>query len=88
MDEGTFHFGLGQVLGGELAEVGRPVEEQAGGAAFLVPAAQVVVIAVDQPVHLQGLVGEVAGALAVQCLVEQPVRPAMAASVAAIDVKP
>jgi hypothetical protein len=39
-------------------------------------------------VHLQGRVGEIGGAFAVQRLVEQPVRLAMAAGVAAIDVKP
>ena len=88
VDEGAFCFGLGQVVGGELAEVGCAVEEGAGDAAFLVPDAQVMVIAVDQAMHLQDLIGEIGGAFAVQGLVEQPVRPAVAAGVTAVCVKP
>ena len=87
MDEGAFRFGLGQVGGGELVQVSGAVEERTGDAAFLVADAQVVVIAVDQAVRLQGLVGEIGGAFAVQRLVEQPVRPAVAAGVAAVEVE-
>ena len=51
--------------------------------AFLVADTQVVVIAVEQAVRLQGLVGEIGGVFAVQRLVDPPVRPAVAGCVAA-----
>ncbi len=84
-DEPALRPGVRRFRLGQAGAVDRRVEEQAADAALARAVAQVMVVAVDQPVVGERRIGQVGMAAAVLPLVEQPVRAAIARGLGQID---